>query len=231
MKLPALCEFLEEVDSTQAVCGRRLAAGEPVGTVIARDQTEGRGRFGRTWQSQAGQSLTMSIAFTEYADSESPWLIGMAVACACAEVLGCQVRWPNDLAAHGSKLGGILTELLPDHEGRRIPVVGIGINVGQIDFPADLTLFATSCALIGLAKGLSPEQLASEVVEGIRAMPEPVDWAAIAPYWGPLDATAGKRYRLPNGTEGVALRVGAMGQLVCRVGSTEVEVLAAEALM
>lgn len=231
MKLPTVREVLDEVDSTQAVCGRRLAAGEPVGIVIAHHQTAGKGRFGRVWQSQAGKSLTMSIAFNDYADSESPWLIGMAVACACAKRLGCQVRWPNDLAAHGSKLGGVLTELLPDHEGRRIPVVGIGINVGQIDFPADLTLFATSCALIGLAKGLSPEELASRLEEGIRAMPEPTDWAVIAPHWDPLDATAGKRYRLPSGAEGVALRVGPTGQLVCRVGDQEVEVLAAEALM
>lgn len=231
MRVPATWEVLAEVESTQAYCGTKLTAGDPVGVVLAHNQTAGKGRFGRVWQSQPGKSLTMSIAFHGYADSESPWLVGMAVACACAKVLGCQVRWPNDLAAQGSKLGGVLTELLPDREGRRIPVVGIGINVGQVEFPADLTLFATSCAQIGLVKGLSIEDLASRLVEGIRAMPEPTDWCAIAPHWDPLDATAGKRYRLPNGTEGVAVRVGTNGQLVCRIGSEEVEVLAAEALM
>ncbi len=190
----------------------------------------GRGRFGRVWYSEPGDSLTMSIAFTDYPDLPRPWLVGMAAACASALTVGCQVRWPNDLVFQGRKLGGVLTEIVLDSAGRRVPVVGIGVNVAQAVFAPELAPVATSCRLSGLGHGMDSPQLSRSILDALGSVPEPLEWTAISGIWEQIDATPGKRYRLADGREGAAVRVGPTGELVCDVGGAEVVVLAADAL-
>lgn len=246
MRIPEPWAELDEVDSTQNVVSGMLCAGEPVGVVFAYHQVVGRGRFGREWVSHRGDSLTMSIAFTDYPATgvagegqkgiKAPWLLGMSIACAAAGVLGCRVRWPNDLSfedADGNdrKVGGILTELFPDYRGHLIPVVGIGINVKQTLIPDDLASRATSLALARPdTPPPTPLDLALSIVEAARLMPEPHSWGMIEPYWRRYDATPGKRYTLPGGQSAEAIRVGEHGELIARSGSEELQVMAAEAI-
>src|SRR5947209_17623403 len=89
----------------------------------------------------------MSMAFAAYADHPRPYLVGMGVAVAAAAVIRCELAWPNDLVVGGQKLGGILTELLPDQTGRRVPVVGVGINLNHKRFPAEIAGRAPNAAL------------------------------------------------------------------------------------
>jgi len=125
----------ESVDSTQ-----RAAAGEPLGTVIvASQQTAGQGRHGHGWHSEAGTGIYCSMVL-----EPSPLLtlaLGLAARQAISETTGlvCDLRWPNDLMLGGKKTGGILVELA---SGRAI--AGIGINVNQRTFPAELASEATS---------------------------------------------------------------------------------------
>lgn len=246
MRIPDYWAELDEVDSTQNVAGAMLCEGDPVGVVFAYHQVIGRGRFGREWVSARGDSLTMSIAFTDYptqgvTPSESkgakaPWLVGMAVACAAARLLGCRVRWPNDLsfevAGQGDrKVGGILTELIPDAYGKLIPVVGIGINVRQASLPDEIAMRATSLAIARPdAPAPNPLDLALDLTEAIKRMPEPESWGAIEPLWHEVDATPGKRYTLPSGEVVTALRVGSRGELIADLDWKEIEVLAADAI-
>lgn len=246
MRIPEHWSELDEVDSTQNVVSSMLCAGEPVGVVFAYHQVIGRGRFGREWVSNRGDSLTMSIAFTDYPVSglpgdsssanKSPWLTGMAVACAAASVLGCRVRWPNDLSfededGQDKKVGGILTELFPDARGHLVPVVGIGINVRQTQIPDDLSHRATSLALARPGTELpTPLDLALSLVEAIQNFPEPQSWAAIEPHWKLVDATPGKRYTLPGGEVAEALRVGDHGELIATSKGDVLQIMAAEAL-
>ena len=229
MNVPTIWTVLDEVDSTQRYAAACLRDGADVGVVFAHDQLKGRGRFGRPWISARGESLTMSIVFTEYTGHPRPWLVGMATACACAEVLDCRLRWPNDLGLDGYKLGGILTELLPDRFGRTVPVVGLGINLLQTEFPEDLAQVATSVAI---RRGSSPQPLAlaRQIIGRLADMPDPSRWEDIEPVWTSHDATPGKRYRLPSGGEAVAVKVGAGGELMCTVEGTAKTVLAADAI-
>jgi BirA family biotin operon repressor/biotin-[acetyl-CoA-carboxylase] ligase len=220
---------LEAVDSTQAEAAKRLRQGERIGVVSARSQTAGKGRFERKWHSDPGESVAMSLVFRDYADHPAPYLIGMAAACAAAAVLHCELQWPNDLVFGDKKLGGILTELLPDENGRRVPVVGIGVNLNQKEFPKEIADRAISLAQYR-GGSYEPEAIGKAIVERFALLPEPDAWADLKPVWMLFDHTPGKSYTLPDGSEAIAMGIGPEGRLMCSVQGESTAVLAAEAI-
>lgn len=121
--------------------GPRAEDLEPT-LLVAVEQTQGRGRLGRHWQSSAGASLTFSLGLAlERADwSGLSLAVGVAVADALDPAGGRIVlKWPNDLwlrpaaaeAGAGRKLGGILIEAIGLGE-HRMAVIGIGLNVQPV---------------------------------------------------------------------------------------------------
>lgn len=232
MKSPLdLCVWssYDEVESTQTVAAELLKEGAPVGVVFAKNQTQGRGRLGRTWHSEPGDSLTMSLIFREYGNHPCPQFIGMAVACAAAATLHCELQWPNDLVFGDKKLGGILTELLPDENGRRVPVVGIGINLNQKSFPDEIKDRAISLAMYR-GSSYDAEQIGRSILDRLPKLPEVNSWEDLKQIWMLFDHTPGKNYKMPDGTEGIAIGVGPEGQLICAVDGESVSVLAADAV-
>ena len=102
---------------------------------VTTNQTAGRGRHGKTWQSPPGSGLAMSVAYT-FADQPDnlpalTLVIGSAAIDALEEigVGGVQLKWPNDLIAGDAKLGGILTEAQSQGADAVTIVTGIGINL------------------------------------------------------------------------------------------------------
>lgn len=217
-----------EVLSTQDLAANEVKQCRG-GVFFAANQTLGRGRFGREWLSQPDESLTMSMAFMAYADHPKPYLIGMTVAVAAAAVLHCEIAWPNDLVADGFKLGGILTELVCDDQGRRIPVVGVGINLNQRSFPPEIKDIAASLAMHH-GGSYAPLTVAESIVDRLAKMPEPDTWSDLAPVWNLFDHTPGKRYRTLEGAEAIALGIGPDGQLMCSVHGETTSILAADAI-
>ncbi len=217
----------ESVVSTQDQAAHALREGE-TGVFFAHQQTLGRGRFGREWLSSPGDSLTMSMSFEAYADHPKPYLVGMTVAVAAASVIFCELKWPNDLILGNHKIGGILTEIVADSAGRRIPVVGIGINLNNLVFPEELAKIATS---VKLYKGgvLDPIEVAKLILDRFAKMPEPDSWSAVKEVWDLFDYTAGRKYQLPSGEIGSAIGIGAEAQLVLNVDGELREVYAADA--
>lgn len=220
---------LGEVESTQLVAADLVRNGEPAAAVFAWHQSAGKGRFGRAWHSDPGESLTFTLIFRDYADHPKPYLVGMSCALAAAGALHTQVRWPNDLVIGDKKVGGILTELIKDGEGRSIPVVGIGINLNQTEFPEPIDGIATS---LHLAHGSTYDAatVAQQIVKRLSLLPDANDWSDLAPVWDAFDRTPGKLYRLANGDLAVAMGVGSEGQLICAVDGESQVVFAAEAL-
>jgi BirA family biotin operon repressor/biotin-[acetyl-CoA-carboxylase] ligase len=142
--------FVPRCASTQ-----RLLDGAPEGAVAATDeQTEGRGRLGRSWHAPAGSSILFSIVLVPAVPPERlPELTvvaGEAVAEAIAAETGLlpTIKLPNDVLVDGRKIAGVLAET---SEGR--VVLGIGINVSQQaeELPARPEHPATSLALKGAA--------------------------------------------------------------------------------
>jgi len=220
---------LDEVGSTQAYAKQALLSDAPAGVVFAHHQTEGHGRLGRAWHSERGASLTFSLVFGAYADHPKPWLIGMAVAVAAAGALHTQIQWPNDLTIERRKVGGILTEMARDRNRRNVPIVGVGVNLSQTEFPEEIRETATSLALHRRGP-FDPEALARKILARLGDLPEPDDWRDLEPIWEVFDDTPGKPYRLPDGTFGTAIGVGPDGALICSVDGLTRTVLAAEAL-
>jgi BirA family biotin operon repressor/biotin-[acetyl-CoA-carboxylase] ligase len=230
MKLGSEWLELDEVGSTQDVAGEQLRTGSSVSVIIAHHQSKGRGRLGREWISEKDDSVTMSLLFHDYADHPRPYLVGMAVAVAAAGAIHAVLRWPNDLNLGDRKAGGILTELMPDAQGRLIPVVGLGLNLNQKSFPEAIRDLATSVHLYH-GGAYRPEAIAKNIVERLALLPEPTDWHTLEPIWKLFDHTPGKRYKLTSGEEAIALGIGSEAQLLCSVGGETRSVLAAEAML
>jgi BirA family biotin operon repressor/biotin-[acetyl-CoA-carboxylase] ligase len=144
------------IGSTNDHAMELAAAGEPHGTlVVAEEQTAGRGRLDRRWQSPKSTSISVSfILRPPLSPAEAPLLTlaaGLAVHDAVREVteFTADLRWPNDLLLDSKKFCGILTEMQAEARNIRHVVVGIGLNVNQTKFAPDLEKIATSLALVG----------------------------------------------------------------------------------
>ena len=128
-------DYFPSVDSTM-----RAAVGRAAGyVVVAGEQTAGQGRHGHAWHSEADSGLYCSLVL-----EPMPVLtlaLGLATADAIAHATGveCDLRWPNDVMLGGKKVGGILVQL-----SGAIAIAGIGINLNQKAFPAELEALATS---------------------------------------------------------------------------------------
>jgi len=138
-------------DSTNRVAMELGYAGEPEGAVVlAEEQTAGRGRSGRNWHSERGAGLYVTLLVRpRLAPAQAPLLTMMAGLSAHTAILAqtglnAELKWPNDLLLNGRKLGGILTEMHAEPSAVRFVIVGIGINVNQEKFPAELSGIATS---------------------------------------------------------------------------------------
>lgn len=212
---------IQEVASTQTHMAELLSTGAKPGVVFAHHQTDGKGRFEREWYSEQGGSLTMSLAFHEYANHPKPWLIGMAVAVAASGVLHCKLAWPNDLMSGTKKIGGILTEIMPGG----IPVVGVGVNLNLAHIPKELQDRATNQHSVH-----TPLELARAIVARLETLPEPAEWSDLRPVWMLFDATPGKHYKLPSGENALAIGIGPEGELIGAVDGETTSVMAAEAI-
>ena len=146
---PQILRF-DSLPSTNLEAARRAIEGSPEGIcVVAREQTAGRGRLERYWVSPKDAGLYFSIILRpQFDQSFWPLLTLMAAVAvhdallaACA--LETDIKWPNDILANDRKLCGILAETVETSSGRAV-VVGIGINLTNHSFPAELDDLATS---------------------------------------------------------------------------------------
>lgn len=141
----------DSLPSTNTEAARQALRGAPEGTcIVAREQTEGRGRQQREWVSPAGAGLYCSIVLRPTHLDLKAWpLITLMAALAVADALleACalptDIKWPNDILVRGRKLCGILAETVETFIGRAC-ILGIGINLDDRAFPPDLQKTATS---------------------------------------------------------------------------------------
>jgi BirA family biotin operon repressor/biotin-[acetyl-CoA-carboxylase] ligase len=144
-----------KIGSTNTVAMEAASAGAPQGSLfLAEQQTAGRGRGGHHWHSARSTGIYCSaILRPELPPSDALILslaAGLAVHSAVQEIdsrVAPDLKWPNDVLIDGKKFCGILTEMNAEVTRVRYVVVGIGINVNQSTFPADLQSLATSLCL------------------------------------------------------------------------------------
>jgi BirA family biotin operon repressor/biotin-[acetyl-CoA-carboxylase] ligase len=230
----------DSIDSTNT-CARTMAnAWAPEGTlVIAEFQTAGRGRLGRPWNSNADQNLTFSVVLRPGKETESmnllPLLAGIAVANAIREVTGQEpeCKWPNDILINGKKVCGILLEGALSDNGVDFVVAGIGMNVNQTEFPADLSASATSLRLI-CGREFNREEVLRTVLrhfEQLYQAEREEHFSSIPRLWVARSRMIGKTLEIHSNETtlaGTALRIAPDGGLVIATGSGEQTVYAGD---
>jgi BirA family biotin operon repressor/biotin-[acetyl-CoA-carboxylase] ligase len=144
-----------KVGSTNTVAMEAGSAGAPEGSVfLAEQQTSGRGRGANQWHSERSSGIYCSVLLRPALPPPDALILslaaGLAVYSAVQEIdsrVVPDLKWPNDVLIDGKKICGILTEMNAEVTRVRHVVVGIGINVNQATFPADLQAVATSLCL------------------------------------------------------------------------------------
>jgi BirA family biotin operon repressor/biotin-[acetyl-CoA-carboxylase] ligase len=143
-------------DSTNTRARELAAAGAPHGTVVtAAEQSEGRGRQGRSWTAPPGKALLYSAIVRPLDERHLllPLAVPLAV-CETAEELApqikCAVKWPNDVLLDDRKLAGILIEARPQ-DGWAVVGIGLNLSITPDEFPPDLR--NTAVSLFGSGMG------------------------------------------------------------------------------
>jgi BirA family transcriptional regulator, biotin operon repressor / biotin---[acetyl-CoA-carboxylase] ligase len=158
-------ELLETTTSTLDVAHRLAAEGAPSGTlVIANEQTAGRGRGGKSWQSPLEAGLWLTL-IERPADTSGLDVLSIRIGLAAAEALDrfapepIRLKWPNDLYVDRGKLAGILVEARWREQSVEWIAIGLGINVRA---PEDIEDAA------GLEPGTARVDVLVELVPSLR---------------------------------------------------------------
>ena len=141
-----------KIGSTNTEAMQAAAAGAPEGSVfLAEEQLAGRGRGANKWHSARSAGIYCSVVLRPPMPPSDALIFslatGLAVQAAVEGVfsgLRPDLKWPNDVLLKGRKFCGILTEMNAEATRVRYLVVGVGINVNQAKFPAELREIATS---------------------------------------------------------------------------------------
>ena len=169
--------WFDTIDSTNTRAKELAARGAAHGTVlIAEQQTGGRGRMGRSFQSPAGCGIYMSVILRPRCAPQDLMHLTCATAVAACDAVEQAVgirpgiKWTNDLVWGSRKLAGILTELvlLPEE---CCAIVGIGINCCQqaSDFAEDIRPIAGSLAM-ATGRSVDRAQVAAALIEAVFRM-------------------------------------------------------------
>jgi BirA family biotin operon repressor/biotin-[acetyl-CoA-carboxylase] ligase len=213
------------ITSTMDVAGQLAREGVKEGTtIVADEQTEGRGRMGRQWVSRAGQSMSLSVILHPNMGqlTQLNMVASLATVRSITEVTGLKpvIKWPNDILLSGRKVSGILIENIFDGPDLKAAVVGMGINVNlePSSFP-EIAAVATSLS-IEAGGSVSPQLLADRLLHELDGLYRQLRWTGtVYDAWIPFVETVGKQVRVRSGDrveEGCAESVDVTGRLILR---------------
>ena len=166
---------LESVDSTNNYAMARIHEGLALDGLVylARHQWAGKGQRGKTWVSEPGQNLMMSLVI-----KPSPlkltqqFLFSAAIALAILDLVkgfknkNWKVKWPNDIYWNDRKAGGLLIESVVTGQTWDWAVVGIGMNLNQTSFPVEIPNAISLNQITGVQ--YEPVAIARELLPGIQ---------------------------------------------------------------
>ena len=227
---------LDSIDSTQSVAFTLAERGAADRTVVVADQQlAGRGRRGRVWQAPPGSSLLVSILVRPRMPQSLLATLSPTTAVATAEALrrvapvAARVKWPNDVLVGGRKIAGILLESRPLATPGTALIIGIGINLGQGEFPPELAGRATSVAL-ETGRAVDRETMLAALLDEFdawRARLEGEGFGPVRERWRGLSDTIGRHVAV-DGISGTVVDLDIDGALVIDVGGTIRRVIAGE---
>jgi BirA family transcriptional regulator, biotin operon repressor / biotin---[acetyl-CoA-carboxylase] ligase len=196
--------------------------------LLAEYQTAGKGRRGRAWLAPPGGAICMSVSWTFPAVSQDLGALGLVIG-VCAlralealDLVGTQLKWPNDLLHGGKKVGGILIELRAEASGPACVVIGLGMNVAlgdalltQIEATGMAATDLRRCGLV-VARNAVVAALLTSIVQGLAQF----EREGLKPFlaeWRAADALRGRGVNVVAAAEltrGVARGIDAHGALL-----------------
>ena len=222
---PVTCFDVISSTNLQAKMDAENGAGQGA-LVVADMQTAGRGRMGRGWSSPAGTNAYFSLILKPDIPPDMAYMLTPVMGLAVAEGIRrtcsaeAMIKWPNDVVIDGKKVCGILAEMSVEREFIHYVVIGVGINVGLQEFPAEVAQTAI-CLQEVCGKKISRAELVANVM---RAFEEYYDiflergnLSGLAQRYNGLLVNCGREVRVldPKGEfQGIARGINEAGELL-----------------
>lgn len=221
--------LLDEVDSTNNEAKRMLSSGyEGTGLVVARRQTAGRGRLGRSFYSPADTGIYMTLMGRPRENMRQVMRITSAAALAVCKAIESLtdlrpgIKWVNDVYLGDKKICGILCEAITDVENGHVQsvIVGIGVNITTADFPEEIAHRVTS-----LGVELSQSVLIAAICDNLLDLWEDLSDPAIMEEYRARSVVIGREIDFYAGNvkrSGVAVDIDSDGGLIVDCGGERV---------
>ena len=185
--------YRESLPSTQLLA-RKLANdhAEEGPIVVCEEQTAGKARLGRKWNSPKGEGIWLSLILRPnilpHKAPQLTLLTAVSVVDGIKNTTGivCQIKWPNDILINGKKVVGILTELQAEADRVQSVISGFGINVNTKTFPPELASIATSLALENEGVDIERARLLQNILQRFEVLYNEYlakGFRAIKPLW------------------------------------------------
>ncbi len=213
--------FYPKVGSTNDQAREWLINGAPIGAcVVADQQTQGRGRMGRTWETPPNSAIALSVILNPPQEALSQ--VMMLGALAVAETLAALgaadvgIKWPNDVLLNGLKVCGVLAESEWHEQALRGVILGIGLNV-RVNFSGSPLAYTATSIETELGHAVDRIDVLATLLGRIDAWSAQLGSGALYEAWRARLITLGDRVSVSYGIhtyEGMAVNVLADGALV-----------------
>jgi BirA family biotin operon repressor/biotin-[acetyl-CoA-carboxylase] ligase len=227
----------KSIGSTNQEAKKAAVAGAGHGTVIlAEEQTEGRGRRGRSFFSPKGTGIYMSVILRPQGTAEEAVLTTTAAAVAVSRAISrvleieTRIKWVNDIFVGDQKVCGILTEAVSDFQTGTIEslILGIGVNVttGKESFPDDIR--KTAGSLLPTQASVSRNRLAAAILDELFKLVDCLDSEDIMDEYRARNFVPGKQITVHCGNEiydAKALDIDPQGGLVIQKSDGSIHTL------
>lgn len=220
-------EMHDEIDSTNNRAKELAAKGAAHGTVVmAREQSMGRGRFGRRFHSPEGSGVYFSCILRPRIPADRAVMVTSMAAVAVARAIErvaevkASIKWVNDVYIGRRKVCGILCEAGLDFESGQMQyvVMGIGVNVGKMEFPEELQEIATSISN-ECGKRVTRSSFAAALIDELNALYPKLEEASFMEEYRSRSNVIGREVEVLRGSE----RYGAKAVGISDEGSLIVE--------
>ena len=229
-----------EIDSTNSFLMQ--ASGPAPGQLsvaVTANQTAGRGRHGKTWQSPPGSGVCLSVAYTFASKPGNLPALTLALGLGVLDALqelgaeGIELKWPNDLVALDGKLGGILTEVQQQSASTVTVVAGVGVNV-DVRSPLDLSTAGDWSQQVTDLRKICAQTPAHDKVAGVMVKTlyaalieyEAAGFAPLAARWSDYDWLRGREVVIDTARDevsGMAAGISDDGALLIDTGAQELQ--------
>lgn len=218
---------LDSIDSTNLEAKRLIANGLcDTAIIIANEQTNGRGRLGRSFYSPPSTGIYMSIVVQPKMTAFDALIITICTGVAVCQAINAltgknpQIKWVNDIFLDGKKVCGILAEAVGNGVDGQIGsvVIGIGLNVTTVDFPDDIKDIASGIN----AHNVPKSRFVSEIINRLLSMLDNLDRQAIMEQYRSLSLVMNKTITyVRNGVEknGNVINIDDEGRLLVETDS------------